>query len=317
MTAFSDAFYILKNEHFFDIAYNDLVEKGKAEEFIQLQQRRQFVLDNENSPDPAMRQAAEDEYQKLMREMSARRGQESMNAPSGPVGEGAAMGQMSQPPMSQASPLEKAWGFLKKNVVGHQDGQEYNMPDPISSMAQRQQIPEMMTQTTQTPAPGMFGRFKQPVTNTAEIPTGQMSLGQRPPSALDEQGQPIYPVQNRQGEGAVQPNQPHPMGGPNSIGQAPGAQVTRAPRPGPFAPNDYDDPMGHKGPAFQQSLSGQGYYTNEQGEAVTDNVYDRKNMSRMGNDDFDLPVGQAPRWMSNKNTPDGSYGDQFAPSREY
>ena len=101
MTAFSDAFYILKNEHFFDIAYNDLVEKGKAEEFIQLQQRRQFVLDNENSSDPAMRQAAEDEYQKLMQEMSGRRGSTPMQAPQGPVGEGAAMGQMSQPPMSQ------------------------------------------------------------------------------------------------------------------------------------------------------------------------------------------------------------------------
>jgi len=295
MTAFSDAFYILKNEHFFDIAYNDLVEKGKAEEFIQLQQRRQFVLDNENSPDPAMRQAAEDEYQKLMQEMSARRGQQPMGGPEGPVGEGAAMGQMSQPPMSQASPLEKAWGFLKKNVVGHQDGQEYNMPDPISSMAQRQQVPETMTQTTQTPAPGMFGRFKQPVTNTAEIPTGQMSLGQR--------------------EGPVQPNAPHPMGGTN-IGQAPGAEVTRAPRPGPFKPTS-SDPMGHEGPSFQTSLSGQGYYTNEQGEAVTDNVYDRKNMSRMGNDDFDLPVGQAPRWMSSQDTPDGSYGDQFNPNRQF
>lgn len=298
MTAFSDAFYILKNEHFFDIAYNDLVEKGKAEEFIALQQRRQFVLDNENSADPAMRQAAEDEYQKLMREMSARRGMTPMQPPQGPVGEGAAMGQMSEPPMSQATPLEKAWGFLKKNVVGHQNGQEYNMPDPIASMAQRPQEPEMMNQTMQTPAPGMFGRFKQPVTNTAQIPTGQMTATGGPATMN------------------VQQNAPHPMGGGFSIGQAPGAQVTRAPRPGPFASTS-GDPMGHQGPPFQTSLSGQGYYTNEEGQAVTDNVYDRKNQRRLGNDDFDLPVGTAPRWMSSKNTPDGSYGDQFNPNRQF
>jgi len=115
MTAFADAFHILKNEHLFDVAHDSLLQKGKAEEAIQLRQMRQFVLDNENSPDPAMRQAAEDMYQKLTQIMSAQSRTAPMQPPQGPVGEGATMGDMSQPTQPPQHPMMKAWDFFRSN----------------------------------------------------------------------------------------------------------------------------------------------------------------------------------------------------------
>lgn len=115
MTAFNDAFYILKNEYMFDVAHDNLLRKGKAEEAIELRQMRQFVLNNENSPDPAMRQAAEDMYQKLTQIMSAQSRTPPMQPPQGPVGEGAAMGDMSQPAQPPQHPMMKAWDFFKSN----------------------------------------------------------------------------------------------------------------------------------------------------------------------------------------------------------
>lgn len=113
MTAFSDAFFVLKNEHRFDVLIDSVLRKGKAEDAIALQQMRQFVLDNENSPDPAMRQAAEDMYQKLTQMMSQRRGVTPTPRPEGPVGEGAEMTEMSEPAMPPQHPMKKAWEFFK------------------------------------------------------------------------------------------------------------------------------------------------------------------------------------------------------------
>ena len=118
MTAFSNAFLMLKNEHRFDLLMDSMLRKGKGEEMIQLQQMRQFVLENENSPDPAKRQAAEEMYTHLTKIMSAQSRTPPMEQPQGPVGEGAASADMSQPPQPPEHPMMKAWMSLKKNVIG-------------------------------------------------------------------------------------------------------------------------------------------------------------------------------------------------------
>ncbi|MAN60639.1 MAG: hypothetical protein CMI60_01705 [Parvibaculum sp.] len=296
MTAFNDAFYILKNEYMFDIAHDNLLRKGKAEEAMELRSMRQFVLNNENSPDPAMRQQAEDMYQKLTQIMSAQSRTPPMQPPQGPVGEGATMGQMSQPPMSQTSPLEKAWGFLRKNVIGMQEAGsrntpiQYNMPPAVASMAQRPQVPETMSQTMETPAPGMFGRFKQPVTNTAQIPTGQMTTGG--PATMN-----------------VQQNPENPMAGMGGMGQmmaAPGAAVERMPRPSPFASGDFTP---------NRSLAGQGYTVNDAGEFVRpENPYEGRQLRQDFEDRLKKPIGEdeyAGRRYGNTFTAQQGAADQF------
>ena len=243
MAAFSDAFFILKNEHRFDLLMDSVLQKGKAEDAIALQQMRQFVLENENSSDPAMRQAAEDMYQKLTQMMSQRRGVTPTLKPEGPVGEGAEMTEMSQPAMPPQHPMMKAWNFLKMdNVIGMAGGQEYKMPPVIQSMMQRPQTPEMMNQTMESRAPGMFGRFKQPVTQTAQIPTGQMALGQRPMEQFDvsgmansmspaPQGFPPREYQLREQAPATE-NLPSELGGFHGL--PPGAGVERQMDEGPY-----------------------------------------------------------------------------------
>ena len=276
MTAFSDAFFILKNEHRFDLLIDSVLRKGKAEDAIALQQMRQFVLDNENSPDPAMRQAAEDMYQKLTQMMSQRRGVTPTPKPEGPVGEGAEMTEMSQPAMPPQHPMKKAWDSLKKNVIGIQETGsrnipiQYTMPPSIASMAQRPQVPEMMTQTMDVPtqAPGMFGRFKAPVMqqHTTEIPTGHTVTGG--PATMN-----------------VQQNPENPMAGVGNMGQmmpAPGAAVERMPRPSAFRFDSIP----------KESLAGQGYTVNEAGEYQRPkNTYEGKGFRQMFEDRLARPLG--------------------------
>ena len=279
MTAFSDAFFILKNEHRFDLLIDSVLRKGKAEDAIALQQMRQFVLDNENSPDPAMRQAAEDMYQKLTQMMSQRRGVTPTPKPEGPVGEGAEMTEMSQPAMPPQHPMKKAWDSLKKNVIGIQETGsrnipiQYTMPPSIASMAQRPQVPEMMTQTMDVPtqAPGMFGRFKAPVMqqHTTEIPTGHTVTGG--PQTMD-----------------VQQNPENPMAGIGGMGQMmppPGAAVERMPRPSPFKSLDYPP---------RQSFAGQGYTVSDAGEFVRPkNPYEGERLRQNFEEKLKLPVGES------------------------
>ena len=286
MTAFNDAFYILKNEHMFDRACDALLRKGKAEEMIQLQQMRQFVLDNENSPDPAKRQAAEDMYQHLTRIMSAQSRTSPMMAPEGPVGEGGSMGAMAGSAQPPEHPMMKAWDNLRKNVIGTQEAGrrntpiQYTMPPAIASMAQRPQVPEMMTQTMDVPtqAPGMFGRFKAPVMqqHTTEIPTGHTVTGG--PQTMD-----------------VQQNPENPMAGIGGMGQmmpAPGAAVERMPRPSPF-------PENRRPPSA--SFAGQGYTVNDAGNFVRPKNPFRNALGTQGRlreqdfeQDFRDPVGSNP-----------------------
>ena len=220
MTAFSDAFFILKNEHRFDLLIDSVLRKGKAEDAIALQQMRQFVLDNENSPDPAMRQAAEDMYQKLTQMMSQRRGVTPTPRPEGPVGEGAEMTDMSQPAMPPQHPMKKAWDSLRKNVVGMDYNQkipaEYNMPPAVASMAQRPQVPETKPHTVTYPAQGLFSRLRGRQSQTYPRRTGHTVSGG--PTTMD-----------------VQENPPHPMGEQFGAGPAPGAQVERMPPPDPYS----------------------------------------------------------------------------------
>jgi hypothetical protein len=294
MTAFDDAFYILKNEHMFDMACDALLRKGKAEEMIQLQQMRQFVLDNENSPDPAKRQAAEDMYQHLTRIMSAQSRTSPMVAPEGPVGEGGSMGAMAGSAQPPEHPMMKAWDNLRKNVVGMQDGIQYSMPPSVASMAQRPLVPEMTTQTS--PAPGIFGRFKQPV--TTQVPTGNMVMGG--PQTMNVQENPQSPMA---GFGAGHPNVSTP-GGIESMGATPGSAVERMPHPSPF---------NIPGLPPKMSLAGQGYTVDDAGNYVRPrNPYQSDEVRERFERKLDRPLGGTNAGISDANTPNQQQaGDQF------
>ena len=66
MKPFERSFMLLKSDGFID----NLVKMGKEQDAMQMQAMRQFVLENENSSDPAMREAAEEMYQYLTELMS-------------------------------------------------------------------------------------------------------------------------------------------------------------------------------------------------------------------------------------------------------
>jgi len=278
MSAFAEAFYILKNEHMFDMTYDALLRKGKAEEMIQLQQMRQFVLDNENSPDPAKRQAAEDMYEHITRIMSAQSRTSPMLAHGGPIGEGGSLGAMAGGRAPPEHPMMKAWNTLKKNVIGMQDGTEYNMPPSVASMAQRPQVPEM--QPT-----GFFGRMK---------PTGDTTTGG--PQTMD-----------------VQENTRRPHEGILGVEAAPGAEVTRIPRPGPYPGNTQIQT--HTPPDRNPSLS------NIKGQTP----YNKTAYLHQGQPAVGEPKLQADRRFASRgyefygapSAPQGAYGDQFAPRIDY
>lgn len=256
----------------FDRACDALLRKGKAEEMIQLQQMRQFVLDNENSPDPAKRQAAEDMYQHLTRIMSAQSRTSPMVAPEGPVGEGGSMGAMAGSAQPPEHPMMKAWDNLRKNVIGMQDGVQYSMPPSVASMSQRPLVPEMTTQTT--PAPGMFGRFKQPV--TTQVPTGDMVMGGS--QTMNVQENPQSPMAGF-GQGAGYST----AGGIESMGAPPGRAVERMPHPSPF---NFADSVPNR------SLAGQGYTVTDAGEYQRPkNPYEGKRLREQFEERLAAPLG--------------------------
>tara|TARA_R100000406_G_scaffold16888_3_gene10597 strand:- start:35082 stop:36035 length:954 start_codon:yes stop_codon:yes gene_type:complete len=317
MTAFSDAFFILKNEHRFDLLIDSVLRKGKAEDAIALQQMRQFVLDNENSPDPAMRQAAEDMYQKLTQMMSQRRGVTPTPRPEGPVGEGAEMTDMSQPAMPPQHPMKKAWDFLKMdNVIGMMGSQEYKMPPVIQSMMQRPQIPEMMTQTMEVPPSGPLARYRRPDIFRTEIPTGQMSLGQRPMEQFDvsgmansmspaPQGFPSKEYQLREQAPSTK-NLPYDLGG--YPGLPPGAQVERQMDVGPYEGGDGYRPNYHDRNFDTSSTTARAYDINPIGD---DRAY--RNYAGLENH----PENKNQFGISPEQMMQNMYGTQFNPNRRF
>ena len=74
MSPFDMAWDVLKSQSYFliksDNLINNLLKMGRAGDAMQLQAMRQFVLDNENSPDPAKRAQAEQMYQELTQLMN-------------------------------------------------------------------------------------------------------------------------------------------------------------------------------------------------------------------------------------------------------
>ena len=246
MTAFDEAFTLLKVEHAFDLMEGHFLQKGKMDEAMELQAMREFVNVNAESADPAKRQAAEEMLRQLTELMSKRR-PDPVQLPPAPVGEGGI------PTASVEHPaVEKAFDFLKKNVIGIQEAGfrnmpiQYSMPPSVASMSQRPLVPEMTTQTS--PAPGIFSRFRQPV--STQVPTGDMVMGG--PQTMNVQENPQNPMA---GFGAG-----HPDASASGLGgqmmSAPGAAVERMPRPAPFAT--------HIPPP--QSFAGQGYTLDEAGE---------------------------------------------------
>ena len=300
MSAFNDAFTILKMNFNLDNLLNSMLQKGQMEDASQLRQMRQFVMENENSADPAKRQAAEEMYEHLTRLMSHLGGNREQSGPEmppvqgfnapppegpRPVGEGGAIGEVQQPAQH---PMMKAWLSLKKNVIGNQGGVEYKMPDPIASMSQREQVPEMQPK-------GFFGRMK---------PTGEMTTGSRPQGAVQQNAQ--NPMD---GFGAGQDNNATAMGG-MGVGAVPGAQVTRMPRPNPF-PVDVADQ--HQMGGFQEqnpSFSGRGF---EEG-----NTSDYGGPARtMSSQDRAWSGGRLTDYRPTSVIPGGTHGDQFAPNIDF
>lgn len=199
---------------------------------------------------------------------------------------------MPKKPMAKALDAFFNAEFIRKNVIGMQDGIEYSMPPSVASMAQRPQVPEM--QPT-----GFFGRMK---------PTGDMTVGQRPPvSQLP--GMPPAPLS----EGPVQQNPPHPMGDMMGVGAAPGAEVTRMPRPGPYP--GYSQRETHTPPDRNPSLSNIREQT----------PYSQTAYLHQGQPAVGEPKLQADRRFASRgynfyhgpSAPQGAYGDQFAPDIRY
>jgi len=209
--------------------------------------------------------------------------------------------EMPKRPMAKALDAFFNAEFIRKNVIGMQGGTEYSMPEGVASMAQRPQVPEMQPR-------GLFGRMK---------PTGEMTVGQRPPvSQLP--GMPPAPLS----EGPVQQNAPNPMGSFGTGGEhggigltqrtAPGAQVTRMPRPSPFPVNVEDD---HAMGAFQEqhpSFSGRGFEAGNRG-AYGSPIKTSEAQSRLGSLTGDKLTDYSPLSV----IPSGTYGDQFAPNINY
>ena len=211
--------------------------------------------------------------------------------------------------------FEVAWTLLKsdimhkENVIGMQDGTQYTMPPAIASMAQRPQQPEMMTQQmeVQQQQPGFFGRFKQPTTEmrTTQVPTGANVVGRRPGYFANVNAGPI------------QTNSPHPLGA-IAADPAPGAQVTRMPRPGPF-PEGYSSNASRM-PSFSNY---QGHYSNG---AHLSGFDGRGTIGTRPANILDLPYHGT---RGNIHSDEGGlernsgqiqqeyYGDQFGPKRSF
>lgn len=235
--AFDSAFNIIKASHFQATYGPEFFLKAIGGPEVEAM--RSYVQMNESHPHPEVQQSVEDVYEHLTALAS---GQETPKPRMFSMQELSEMRQSGGPMSTEdpqgtvdarATPMQKAFRalldahFLRKNVVGMQDGIEYSQPPSISSMAQRPQIPETMMQTMQTQAPGMFGRFKQPVTRTAQIPTGQMSLGG--PRTMNVQQNAQNPLE---GFGAGVQNAL--SSGMGEMMSPPGAEVTRMPHPSPF-----------------------------------------------------------------------------------
>ena len=293
MTAFDEAFTLLKVEHAFDLMKGQLLQKGKMDEAMELQAMREFVNVNAESADPAKRQAAEEMLRQLTEIMSNRR-PDPVQIPPRPVGEGGVPTAPAEHPA-----VEKAFDFLKKNVVGIQDGTQFSMPPSVASMAQRPQVPEFMEQTMQVPtrAPGMFGRFKPPVmrTRTEDIPTGQLAMGG--PQTFVPQENPQMPFQS-----ILEEQQPA------------GAQVTRMPRPGPY-PESLDEDGMHAG--MNESISEfRNFGTHTKG-----NVSDLRPMGSGGHyyqQGEPHAENYANKFMeSDEYKQQMLHGDQFNPNRQF
>ena len=136
MKPFERSFMLLKSDGFID----NLVKMGKEQDAMQMQAMRQFVLENENSSDPAMREAAEEMYQyltELMSHLGSDRMGESpqmpqvagFNAPP-PTPPRPAMADSAEAnrpqgvppvpehPMIGKSAIDMAWGMLQKKMRG-------------------------------------------------------------------------------------------------------------------------------------------------------------------------------------------------------
>lgn len=132
MKAIESTFFIMKSNDILDT----LLKMGRAEDAMQMQADRQFVLDNIDSPDPAMRAEAERMYQYLTQLQGYMGSDREMESPSRPKpmmanptntvpGQGARSdvdvqlgGEHEEPPLNEnpylhnENPFQKAWDAL-------------------------------------------------------------------------------------------------------------------------------------------------------------------------------------------------------------
>ena len=221
--AFDSAFDIIKASHFQATYGPEFLLKAIGGPEVGAM--RSYVQMNKQHPHPDVQESVEEVYNHLTALVS---GRETPKPRMFDMHELAEMREAKAGPMSTANPegtvapqaptpMQKAFRalldahFLRKNVMGTQDGIQYSLPPSVASMAQRPQVPEMQG----------GGFFRRP------RPTGQTVLGG--PTTMN-----------------VQPNAPNPMagfgtgmdnamsGGMGEMMPPPGAQIERMPHPSPF-----------------------------------------------------------------------------------
>jgi hypothetical protein len=134
MNPFERSYMLLKSDGFID----NLIKMGREQDAMQMQAMRQFVLENQNSSDPALREAAEEMYgylTQLMGYMGSDRTGESpqmpqvagFNAPlpdtprppmADNVEANRPMGVPAEHPMIGKSAIDMAWDMLQKKMRG-------------------------------------------------------------------------------------------------------------------------------------------------------------------------------------------------------
>ena len=134
MNPFERSYMLLKSDGFID----NLIKMGREQDAMQMQAMRQFVLDNQNSSDPALREAAEEMYSYLTQVMSYMGSDRTGESPQMPqvAGFNAPLPDTSRPPMADnveanrpmgvpaehpmigKSAIDMAWDMLQKKLRG-------------------------------------------------------------------------------------------------------------------------------------------------------------------------------------------------------
>ena len=124
MQSFEQAYFLIKSDDIIDL----LIKMGRQDDALQMRNMRQFVLENQNSTDPGMREAADEMYQYLTQLQNYLGGDKTGESPQMPQVAGFNAPPLDPPrpreqeevtgahegiPPEHPVPIQKAWNFLK------------------------------------------------------------------------------------------------------------------------------------------------------------------------------------------------------------